>query len=82
MVAAPTPDADRCAGDHRRHPPAGVTPRAAQGRLLTAEVESTWHQVTPQPLRFVGCNVANEVIAYARDRPRSLPLRFFHGDIR
>jgi len=60
---------------------AGVAPPAAHGRLLAAEVESTWRQVTSQPLRFVGCNVANEVIAYARDRPRSLPLRSFRGDI-
>ena len=32
-------------------------------------------------MRFVGCDVADEVIAYAQDRPRSLPLRFFRGDI-
>ena len=60
---------------------AGVTPPAAHGRLLAAEAERAWRQATPQPLRFVGCDVADEVIAYAQDRPRSLPLRFFRGDI-
>ena len=60
---------------------AGVTPPAAHGRLLAAEAERAWRQATPQPLRFVGCDVADEVIAYAQDRPHSLPLRFFRGDI-
>jgi len=60
---------------------AGVAPPAAHGRLLAAETERAWSQATPQPLRFVGCNVADEVIAYARDRPHSLPLRSFRGDI-
>jgi hypothetical protein len=60
---------------------AGVAPPAAHGRLLAAETERAWSQATPQPLRFVGCNVADEVIAYAPDRPHSLPLRSFRGDI-
>jgi hypothetical protein len=60
---------------------AGVTPPAAHGRLLAAEAERAWRQATPQPLRFVGCDVADEVIAYAQDRPRRLPLRFFRGNI-
>ena len=60
---------------------AGVEPLAAHGRLLAAETERAWHQATSRPLRFVGCNAANEVIAYALDRPHSLPLRSFRGDI-
>jgi 4-amino-4-deoxy-L-arabinose transferase-like glycosyltransferase len=59
----------------------GVQPPGAHGRLLAAETDRAWRQATPQPLRFVGCNVADEVIAYAQDRPHSLPLRSFHGDI-
>jgi len=59
---------------------AGVTPlKAAHGRLLATVVERAWRQATPQPLRFVGCDVANEVIAYAQDRPGSVPLRSYHG---
>lgn len=60
---------------------AGVTPPAAHGRLLAAETERYWHQATSQPLRFVGCSAANEVIAYAADRPRSLPSRSFRGNV-
>jgi hypothetical protein len=37
--------------------------------------------VTSQPLRFVGCDVAGEVIAYAPDRPHGLPWRFHAGDV-
>ena len=58
----------------------GVTP-PADDRLLAAETERLWHQVTSQTLRFVGCDAADEVIAYAADRPRSLPLRSYRGDI-
>ena len=57
---------------------AGVT---THGRLLAAEVERAWHQVTPQPLRFVGCDAADEVITYAYDQPHSLPLRSYQGNI-
>jgi 4-amino-4-deoxy-L-arabinose transferase-like glycosyltransferase len=60
---------------------AGVTPPAAHGRLLAAQTEQAWRQATAQPLRFVGCDVGNEVIAYAQDRPRALAWRFFGGDI-
>jgi hypothetical protein len=60
---------------------AGVTPPAAHGRLLAVETERAWRQATSQPLRFVGCDVANEVIAYAQDRPQALPWRFFRGDV-
>jgi hypothetical protein len=48
---------------------------------LAAEIDRAWRQATPQPLRFIGCNVADEVIAYAPDRPHSLPLHSFRGDI-
>ena len=48
---------------------AGLTPPPAHGRLLAAEAERAWRQATPRPLRFVGCDVADEVIAYAQDRP-------------
>jgi len=60
---------------------AGVTPLAAHGRLLAAETERYWHQATKEPLQLVGCRAADEVIAYAADRPRSLPLRSFRGSI-
>ena len=60
---------------------AGVRPLTAPARLLAAETERHWHQVTPEPLRFVGCFGADAVIAYAADRPRALPLRSYGGNI-
>ena len=60
---------------------AGITPPAAHGRLLAAETERAWRQATPEPLRYVGCDVADEVIAYAQDRPHPLPWRSFQGRI-
>jgi hypothetical protein len=33
----------------------GVSPAEAHARLMAAMTESAWHQVTSQPLRFVGC---------------------------
>jgi 4-amino-4-deoxy-L-arabinose transferase-like glycosyltransferase len=59
----------------------GVKPPAAHGRLLTADTERVWRQVTSQPLRFVGCDVADEVATYAKDQPRALPWRFFNGEV-
>lgn len=59
----------------------GVEPPAAHGRLLAAATERAWRQVTSQPLRFVGCDVADEVVAYAPDRPHSLGWRFDDGDV-
>jgi 4-amino-4-deoxy-L-arabinose transferase-like glycosyltransferase len=59
----------------------GVEPAAAHGRLLAADTEQAWRQATPQPLRFVGCDMADEVITYAKDRPHALPWRFFNGDV-
>jgi 4-amino-4-deoxy-L-arabinose transferase-like glycosyltransferase len=57
--------------DHRAGPP----PSTAQARQLAMQVESSWHKVTPQPLRFVGGNpdLAYAVIAYAPEAPRALP---------
>jgi 4-amino-4-deoxy-L-arabinose transferase-like glycosyltransferase len=60
---------------------AGVTPLTAHSRLLAAETERYWHQVTPQPLRYVGCRGAEAVAAYAADRPRALPRRSFSNDL-
>jgi hypothetical protein len=48
---------------------------------LAADTEQAWRQATSQPLRFVGCDIADEVITYAKDRPRALPWRFFNGDV-
>jgi hypothetical protein len=48
---------------------------------LAAETERAWAQATPEPLRFVGGDVADEVIAYAQDQPHSVPLYFFRGGI-
>jgi hypothetical protein len=59
----------------------GVSSAETDARLVAAKTESAWHLVTSQPLRFVGCNFANEVVAYAVDRPRALPSRSFAGDI-
>jgi hypothetical protein len=54
---------------------------AAQGPLLAAEVERAWHEETPAPLRFVGCDAANVVVAYAQEKPRAMPMRALNGDI-
>jgi 4-amino-4-deoxy-L-arabinose transferase-like glycosyltransferase len=59
----------------------GVEPPAGHGRLLAAETERAWRQATSQPLRFVGCDVADEVIAYAPDRPHALGWRADDGDV-
>ena len=60
---------------------AGVQGPVAHGRLLAIETERAWHQVTQQPLRFVGCDLADAVITYATDRPRSVPSRSFQGNV-
>jgi 4-amino-4-deoxy-L-arabinose transferase-like glycosyltransferase len=54
---------------------AGPQPAAAHARLLAAQIESAWHEMTPQPLRFVGgdAEIAYDVIAAAADQPRALP---------
>jgi 4-amino-4-deoxy-L-arabinose transferase-like glycosyltransferase len=52
----------------------GPAPASAQAPLLAQQVESLWHQMTPQPLRFVGgeTDLAYGVITYAPERPRAL----------
>jgi 4-amino-4-deoxy-L-arabinose transferase-like glycosyltransferase len=57
----------------------GATGSNANDRLLAAAVERAWGETTKQPLRFVGCNGAFEVIAYAKGRPRPLPQRSHRG---
>jgi 4-amino-4-deoxy-L-arabinose transferase-like glycosyltransferase len=60
---------------------AGVSPAAAHGRLLAAQTEQEWRQATTEPLRYVGCDMADEVIAYAEDRPLPLPWRSSGGRV-
>lgn len=52
----------------------GPPPASAQSHLLAIEVERIWHQVTPQPLAFVGGDgdILLGVVAYAADKPRAL----------
>jgi hypothetical protein len=53
----------------------GIRLPDAHTHLLAVETERVWHQVTPQPLRYVGGNdtIAFGVVAYAQDRPHALP---------
>jgi 4-amino-4-deoxy-L-arabinose transferase-like glycosyltransferase len=53
---------------------ASPLPAAAHARLLATEVERLWHQITPQPLRFVGgeADLAYGVATFASSRPRAL----------
>ena len=52
----------------------GPNPASAQSDLLAAQVERAWHEITPQPLRYVGgeTDLAFGIIAYASERPRAL----------
>ncbi len=52
----------------------GPHPASAQSDLLAAQVERAWHEITPQPLRYVGgeADLAFGIIAYASERPRAL----------
>ncbi|HSP51093.1 MAG TPA: glycosyltransferase family 39 protein [Pseudolabrys sp.] len=52
----------------------GPNPASAQLDLLAAQVERVWHEITPQPLRYVGgeADLAFGIIAYASERPRAL----------
>jgi len=54
---------------------AGPAPAAAHARVLAGRVERAWHDVTPQPLRYVGgdAEIAYDVVAAAAERPRALP---------
>jgi len=51
----------------------GKLPVTAQSRLLSAEVERTWHAVADEPLRYVDGKLAYNIAAYAADMPRPLP---------
>src|ERR1019366_1638226 len=53
----------------------GPQPAAAHARLLALQIERAWHEVTPQPMRYVGGDpdIAYGVAVYAGDRPRALP---------
>ena len=53
----------------------GPQPAAAHARLLALQIERAWHEVTPQPVRYVGGDpdIAYGVAVYAGDRPRALP---------
>ncbi len=57
--------------DQRKGPP----PASAQAAPLATRIERDWHNLTPQPLRYVGgpADLAYGVAAYAADRPLSLP---------
>jgi len=50
-------------------------PAEVQGRLLAAEVDRDWHNLTPEPLAFVGgdADLAYAVVTWSRSRPRALP---------
>ena len=52
----------------------GPSPNSAQAHLLARQAEDAWHQVTPQPLRFVGgeADLAYGVVTFAAARPRAL----------
>ncbi len=52
----------------------GPPPPSVQSHLLAIEVERVWHQLTPQPLAFVGGegDILLGVVAYAADRPRGV----------
>lgn len=51
----------------------GGLPVSAHSRLLSAQVERAWHEVTEQPLRYVDGDIAYGIAVYAADRPRALP---------
>lgn len=52
----------------------GPSPNSAHAHLLARQAEDAWHQVTPQPLRFVGgeADLAYGVVTFAAARPRAL----------
>ncbi len=53
----------------------GAALPAAHARQLARQVELTWHDLTKEPLRYVGGDTEHSlgVSAYAKDRPRALP---------
>jgi 4-amino-4-deoxy-L-arabinose transferase-like glycosyltransferase len=53
----------------------GAALPAAHARQLARQVELTWHDLTKEPLRYIGGDaiIAFGVAAYADDKPRALP---------
>jgi len=53
----------------------GLPPQLTQTRMLAEEVETAWHVVTSEPLRYVSgtADLAYGVATYAHDRPHALP---------
>ncbi len=57
----------------------GVPPELAHSRMLAERVETGWHDATTSPLRYVGGDMADGVLTYARSRPE-LMLDFPPGN--
>jgi hypothetical protein len=51
----------------------GILPEQAHVRMLADQVEVAWHDVTTQPLRYVGGDLADGVLTYVHSRPELLP---------
>jgi 4-amino-4-deoxy-L-arabinose transferase-like glycosyltransferase len=51
----------------------GVLPVSAYSRLIGAQTEQAWHDVTREPLRYVDGDLAYGVAVYAPEQPRVLP---------
>jgi hypothetical protein len=53
----------------------GLPPKLMQTRMLAKQVETAWHAVTSEPLRYVSgtADFAYGVATYAHDRPKALP---------
>ena len=52
----------------------GLPPKLTQTRMLAKQVETAWHAVSSEPLRYVSgtADFAYGVATYAHDRPRAL----------
>ncbi len=57
----------------------GVPPELAHSRMLAEQVEKNWQDATTSPLRYVGGDMADGVLTYARSRPE-LMLDFPPGN--
>jgi 4-amino-4-deoxy-L-arabinose transferase-like glycosyltransferase len=55
------------------HRAGNIMPISAHSRLLSAQVDRAWHELTGQPLRYIDGDVAYSIAVYAPDRPRALP---------
>lgn len=51
----------------------GHLPVSAYSRIVSAQVESAWHELTKEPLRYVDGDFAYGIAVYGRDQPRALP---------